>query len=148
MAKKTKQQPEFREDDSWFSEDQLSELTPADQGDTRRMPIPTQMVSNGEYMPHPQTEKQKRVEQRIEELAADASKRVGMTRRQFLASAGGMAASFLAMNEVFGRFFNVSPVEMFVPSAFAETGAPRNLFVFDTQLHTIRSSRTSDGRAT
>lgn len=143
MTKKT-DKPGFREDDSWFSEDQLSELAPADHADTRRMPIPTQMVSNGEYMPHPQTDQQKRVEARVEELAAEASQRLGMTRRQFLASAGGMAASFLAMNEVFGRFFNVNPVEMFVPSAFAENGAPRNLFVFDTQLHTIRSSRNFD----
>jgi hypothetical protein len=136
--------PEFREDDSWFSEDQLSQLMPADHGDDKRMPIPTQMVSNGEYMPHPQTAKQKRVEARIEELTGAASKRLGMTRRQFLTSTGGMAASFLAMNEVFGRFFNVNPVELFVPSAYAENGTPSNLFVFDTQLHTIRSSRNFD----
>jgi len=29
------------------------------------------MVSNGEYMPFPQTQKQKHVEQRIEELAVE-----------------------------------------------------------------------------
>ena len=38
-----------------------------------------------------------------------ASKKLGMTRRQFLATSGGMAACFLAMNEIFGRFFNVRP---------------------------------------
>jgi hypothetical protein len=143
MSHSTKQ-PAYREDDSWFSEEQLEKLTPADHADTARMPIPTQMVSNGEYMPHPQTDKQKRVEARIHELAERASKRLGVTRRQFLASSGGMAASFLAMNEVFGRFFDVRPSDMFIPSAFAETGAPPNLFVFDTQLHTIRSSRNFD----
>jgi hypothetical protein len=102
------------------------------------------MVSNGEYMPHPQTEKQKRVEARIEELARSASRRLGISRRQFLAGTGGMAAAFIAMNEVFGRFFNVRPSEMFMRSAFAATGAPANLFVLDTQLHTIRSSRNFD----
>src|SRR5436309_1701689 len=133
--------PEFREDDSWFSKEQLEKLTPADHADREPLPIPTQMVSNGEYMPYPQTEKQKQVEARINQLADDASKKLGMTRRQFLASSGGMAASFLAMNEVFGHFFDIRPVDMFVPAAYAESGTPPNLFVLDTQLHTIRSSR-------
>jgi len=35
-----------------------------------------------------------------------------MSRRRFLASSGGMAAAFLAMNEVFGRFFDVNPLEL------------------------------------
>ena len=133
--------PEFREDDSWFSEEQLGKLTPADHAGDLRLPIPTQMVSNGEYMPHPQTDKQKRVEQRINELATEGAERLNMSRRRFLATSGGIAASFLAMNEVFGRFFDVRPVDMLVPEAFAESGPPPNLFVLDTQLHTIRSSR-------
>lgn len=139
--------PGFREDDSWFSEEQLEKVTPADQADALRSPIPTQMVSNGEYLPHPQTQKQKRVEARIIELADQASSKLGISRRQFLSSSGGMAAAFLAMNDVFGRFFNVSPIEMLEPRAFAANGAPPNLFVFDDQLHTIRSSRTGPGNA-
>src|SRR5687768_14985915 len=54
----------FREDDSWFSPAQLAQFAPADEADTFRSPIPTQMVSNGEYMPYPQTDKQRRVEAR------------------------------------------------------------------------------------
>src|SRR5207248_8948790 len=93
------QKPEFREDDSWFSEEQLADLTPADVADHLHSPVPTQMVSNGEYMPYPQTEKQKRVEARIKELSDTTAAKLGMTRRQFLATSGGMAACFLAMNE-------------------------------------------------
>src|SRR5262249_12150754 len=52
---------------------------------------------------------------------------------------------FLAMNEVFGRFFKVSPIELLEPKAFAENGAPPNLFVLDDQLHTVRSSINLDG---
>jgi predicted TIM-barrel fold metal-dependent hydrolase len=133
--------PGYREDDSWFSEAQLAQVAPADAAETFRSPVPTQMVSNGEYMPCPQTEKQKRVEARIKELTHSASRHLGISRRQFLAGAGGMAAAFLAMNEVFGKTFDVSPIEMFEPAAFAAKGVPRDLFVFDTQLHTIRSSR-------
>jgi len=103
-------------------------------------PVPTRMVSNGEYLPIPQTKKQKQVEARIEELADSASKKLGVSRRKFLASTGGMAAAFLAMNEVFGRFFNVSPVEMFESEAYAASGPPRNLFVVDDQLHFVRGS--------
>ncbi len=136
--------PGFREDDSWFSEEQLAKCAPADAAEAFRSPVPTQMVSNGEYMPHPQTEKQKRVEARIKDLARSAAKRLGVSRRQFLASTGGMAAAFLAMNEVFGKTFDVTPIEMFEPAAFAACCVPRDVFVFDTQLHTIRSSRNFD----
>jgi predicted TIM-barrel fold metal-dependent hydrolase len=136
--------PEYREDDSWFSDAQLAVVATADAVDTFRSPVPTQMVSNGEYLPYPQTEKQKQVESRIKELADTAAKDLGMTRRRFFATSGGMAAAFLAMNDVFGPIFNVRRVDMYEPTAFAQTGAPADLFVVDTQLHTVRSSRNLD----
>jgi uncharacterized protein len=139
--------PDFREDDSWFSEAQLDRLAPADQADRAHSPIPTQMVSNGEYMPIGQTEKQKQVEARLAALSEQAAKRLGMSRRKFLATTGGFAASFIAMNEVFGHFFDVRPIDMLVPEAYARGGPPRNLFVFDDQTHIIRSSRTGPGNS-
>ena len=60
-----------------------------------RSPVPTRMISNGEYMPAPQTEQQKQVESRLAELAEPASKRLGISRRQFLAGSGGMAAALV-----------------------------------------------------
>jgi hypothetical protein len=132
--------PGSRAEDAWLTDEQLAQCTPADQIDGFQSPIPTQMVSNGEYMPVPQTPQQRRVEARIQELAEGASKKLGMSRRKFLASTGGMAAAFLAMNEVFGRFFNVSPIEMFEPAAYAASAAPADLFVFDDQTHLVRSS--------
>src|SRR5881392_4238730 len=62
---------------------------------------------------------------------------------KFLHSSGGMAATLLAMNEVFGRFFNVSLIEMFEPAAYAAAAPPRDLFVFDDQLHFVRGSKPS-----
>jgi len=131
--------PESREEDAWLSERQLAKCSPAEV-DQFGSPVPTRMVSNGEYMPIAQTEKQKRVEARILELADSASKRLGMSRRMFLATTGGFAAAFLAMNEVFGHFFNVSLLEVFEPAAYAATGAPANLYVLDDQTHLVRSS--------
>ena len=139
--------PETREEDSWFSEAQLERLAPADHADRVRSPIPTQMVSNGEYMPIGQTDKQKEVEARLSALSAQAARQLGITRRRFLATSGGFAASFIAMNEVFGRFFDVRPIDMLVADAYAQSGPPPNLFVFDDQTHIIRSSRTGPGNA-
>lgn len=47
------------------------------------------------------------------------------------------------MNEVFGRMFNVSLTELFEPAAFAQSAPPKDLFVFDDQLHFARGSMTN-----
>jgi len=133
------------EDHGLLDDDQVARCARADQGESFRSPVPTRMVSNGEYMPAPQTENQKKVEARIQDLSETASKKLGIDRRRFLAGTGGMAAAFLAMNEVFGRFFNVTPIEMFEPEAYAQSGAPRDLFVFDDQLHMVRGSAPNPG---
>ena len=130
------------DDHGLLDDDQLEQCQRADVAEPRS-PIPTRMVSNGEYMPIPQTIQQKRVEARLDELATSASKKIGVSRRRFLASSGGMAAALIAMNDVFGRFFNVSPIEMFEPVAFAQAGVPPDLFVFDDQLHIVRGSQPS-----
>jgi len=125
-----------------LSNAQLTKCTPADEAEGFDSPIPTQMVSNGEYMPYPQTDKQRQVEARIKELADSASKKLGISRRKFLAGTGGMAAALLAMNEVFGRFFDVRPIDMFESEAFAASGPPQNLFVLDDQTHMVRFTQT------
>src|SRR5256886_13886670 len=76
-----------------------------------RSPVPTQIVSNGEYNPLPQTREQQRVEARIKEMADQLGRRHGMSRRSFLASSAGMAAAFLAMNEVFRSAIPVAPAD-------------------------------------
>ena len=132
--------PDSREEDSWLSDEQQRSVAPAE-SEPFHSPIPTRMVSNGEYMPHPQTEQQQHVEDRIKELADDAAKRLGKTRRQFLAGTGGMAAAFIAMNEVYGKkYFDVRPVEMYETAAYEERSLPRDVFVFDDQTHIVRSS--------
>jgi uncharacterized protein len=135
----------WEEDHTWLDEAQRAQCARAHESGTFESPIPTQMISNGEYMPAPQTHKQKQVEERIKELSETASKKLGMDRRRFLASTGGMAAAFLAMNEVFGRYFSVDPIEMFESEAYAQAGTPRDLFVFDDQLHMVRGSQAAAG---
>ena len=129
-----------READVWLSDEQLAKLTRADAANLFHSPIPTQMVSNGEHMPIPQTEDQKKVEARIKEIADQASKKLNISRRQFLAGTGGMAAGFLAMNEVYGQMFKVDEDELYEREAHARNGPPADLFVLDDQMHMVRSS--------
>jgi predicted TIM-barrel fold metal-dependent hydrolase len=131
-----------REEDVWLSDAQLAQLARADDVDHLHSPVPTRMVSNGEHMPIPQTTEQKQVERRIESLADSCGRRLGLGRRRFLAGAGGVAASFLAMNEVYGQFFSVDREELYQPEAALPNAPPAELFVFDDQLHMVRSSQS------
>jgi hypothetical protein len=133
----------WEEDHGLLDAEQVARCERADVAEPLRSPVPTRMISNGEYMPAPQTDAQKRVEARVEELADEASHRLGISRRQFLSGSGGMAAALLAMNDVYGRFFNVSPDELYEPAAHAQAAPPKDLFVFDDQLHLVRGSRPS-----
>jgi predicted TIM-barrel fold metal-dependent hydrolase len=145
MARWHEEGREWDDDRGFLNEQQLTECARAYEREPYASPVPTRMISNGEYMPAPQTAQQKRVEARVDELSQEASRKLGIDRRQFLRSSGGMAAALLAMNEVFGRFFDVSPIEMFEPAAYAQAGAPRDLFVFDDQLHFVRGTRGNVG---
>ncbi len=100
------------------------------------IPLPTRLVSNEEFPPLPQTAAQRAVEERILAEAGRLAPRLGLSRRDFLRRSGGIATSLLAMNAVFGRFFDVLPVEAADPGAFrARTGDP--FFIFDVQLHYV-----------
>ena len=78
-------------------------------------PIPTQIVSSDEYAPIPQTPAQREVEGRLKLLADELARRQGLTRRQFLRTAAGMAAAFVAMNDVYGPLFEVGRAEAATP---------------------------------
>jgi predicted TIM-barrel fold metal-dependent hydrolase len=132
-------------DETWFSRRQLAGLERAARADALQAAVPTRNVSNGEYVPFAQTTAQREVEARVAALADGAAGRLGVSRRRFLRGAGGMAASFVAMNEVFGRFFDAGPLELLEPAAAAERGAPQNLFVLDDQLHIVRDSAGAVG---
>lgn len=98
--------------------------------------LPTRIVSNEEFIPPPQTPAQSQCEHRTAELIEAASRRVGLGRREFLRTTGAMAASLLAMNAVFGRFFDVLDIELVEAAAFRERrGEP--VFIFDVQTHYV-----------
>ncbi len=111
-----------------------------------KTPVPTQMISNGEFTPMPQTKQQKQVEERILNLADTLGKKQGMDRRRFLTSSAGLAAGFLAMNEVFGPVFGVSSAEA-ADKEMADERA-RSLagqFIFDDQTHMVHDGFEQEG---
>src|SRR5215208_6525015 len=83
-----------------------------------RSPVPTRIASNEEFVPPPQLPEQKAVEERLRDLSDRNARSLGIDRRQFLRTKAGMAAALLAMNEVFGDFFDVSAAEAKEPEAF------------------------------
>src|SRR5258707_859750 len=83
-------------------------------------PFPTQVCSTEEFIPRRQNERQAKMEHLIGDMSAEKSKKLGMDRRAFMASAMGMATCFLASNKVYGQVFDVEEAETFEPQASAE----------------------------
>jgi len=84
-----------------LTEEELAALMPSELCQYQT-PIPTQIVSSDEFYPDPQNERQREVESRLLAMADDLGDKQGLDRRGFFKSAAGMAASFLAMNQVYG----------------------------------------------
>jgi uncharacterized protein len=114
------------------------------QGYTSASPLPTQVVSSEEFLPPPQSPKQNQVEWLIHQSSKRLSSRLGMNRRDFLKTTGGMALAFLAMNQVFGKFFDVLDVEAAEPQA-VQARKGNIPFIFDVQTHYVSSSFNQPG---
>jgi predicted TIM-barrel fold metal-dependent hydrolase len=99
-------------------------------------PIPTRISSNEEFIPPPQSAKELEVENRLREMADRNARKLGVSRRRFLQSSCGMAAAMICFNEVFGKTYDVDPVEALDPAAFEEKW-PKEEFIFDNQTHHI-----------
>src|SRR3978361_2330247 len=102
-------------------------------------PTPTQIGASDEFYPDPQNERQREVEQRLLAMADDLGAKQGMDRRKFFQTAAGMAASFVAMNEVYGPLFDVTRAEAATPAMAQErAGALKDQFIMDMHTHFLR----------
>ncbi len=98
-------------------------------------PVPTQVVSNEEFTPRPQSEPQKHVEHLIGEMASERSKKLGVDRRSFMASTMGLATCFLASNKVYGKVWDVDEIESWEPAPYQEKWPKDEYFIIDVQAH-------------
>ena len=126
---------------------ELARCRPAPEVDHLGLPIPTHLVSNEEYFPpFLQTPHQKQVEARVLDALNHVPERLNISRRTFLATSAGLAASFVALNEVFRKnafgetLFRVASDAGFDHHAFLADGPPPDLFVFDDQIHITRGT--------
>ena len=131
----------------FLSDDQIRNLLPAETS-SFPSPVPTQIVSSDEYLPFPQTPQQREVEARLKEMSEGLAKKQGLSRRRFFQTAAGMAASFVAMNQVFGRLFEVSEAEAATPElAQALAAAKSGQYVIDGHTHFLRDDTRLTGFA-
>ncbi len=106
-----------------------------DRGKGVDSPVPTQPVSNEEYIPRRQNVQQKQVEHLIGEMAGERAHKLGVDRRTFMRTSMGMATCFLAMNKVYGNHWEVDEAEAFEPAATEEKYPKGEFFVTDVQAH-------------
>jgi uncharacterized protein len=122
---------------SILSPEELERLIPAES--LFPSPIPVQSVSSDEFMPEPQTPRQREFEARVKDMGSRMASRLGMSRRRCFQTAAGMATAFLAMNETYGPLFGVSRAEAAAPERAA--GRARSLsrqFIMDMHTHFLR----------
>jgi predicted TIM-barrel fold metal-dependent hydrolase len=98
-------------------------------------PLPTQAVSNEEFIPRPQNKQQKQWEAVIGEMAEANSKKLGLDRRDFMRTSMGMATAFLAANTVYGPYWDVEAAEALEPAATEEKFPKGEYFIIDVQTH-------------
>lgn len=123
---------------SQLTEEELAALMPSELC-TYQTPIPTQIVASDEFYPDPQNERQREVEARLLAMADELGGKQGQSRRRFFQTAAGMAASFVAMNEVYGPLFDVTRAEAATPAMADErAGALKDQFIMDMHTHFLR----------
>src|SRR5262245_5298958 len=128
-----------------LSDRERSQLLPAEVA-AFDSPVPTQIVSSDELAPSAQTRAQREVEFRLKALADELASRQGLSRREFLRTAAGMAAAFVAMNEVYGPLFGASRAEAATPEMADERADQlAGQFVFDGHTHFRRDDTRLEG---
>src|SRR2546428_10721833 len=99
-------------------------------------PMPTQAVSNEEFIPRPQSEPQKQVEQLIGEMSDARAQKLGIDRRAFMASTMGLATCFLAQNKIFAsKVWDVDEIETWEAAPTAEKVPKNEYFITHCQSH-------------
>ncbi|HEX4026660.1 MAG TPA: amidohydrolase family protein [Rhizomicrobium sp.] len=121
-----------------LSDQELSQLSPAELC-PYRTPVPTQAVSSDEFYPAPQNARQREVEARMLAMADEMGKKQGLDRRCFFQTASGMAAAYVAMNEVYGGLFDASRAEAATPEqAQSRADSLKDQFIMDMHTHFLR----------
>jgi predicted TIM-barrel fold metal-dependent hydrolase len=104
--------------------------------------------SNGEFF-HEQTPRERKIRELILQKADDSARRLGIDRREFLASSMGMATSLAVLNMVDGcggqngdGGYKIAPDAMVDQCAADGALAAKDFFIMDLQTHFIEDQKT------
>jgi predicted TIM-barrel fold metal-dependent hydrolase len=129
----------------WLDPEELRQVLPAETS-AFPSPIPTQSVSSDEFMPAPQSAKQREFEARVKEYGSVLARRQGLSRRGFFKTAAGMASAFVAMNDTYGRLYAVSRAEASTPEMANERAKELSKqFIMDMHTHFLRDDTRLTG---
>lgn len=129
----------------YLTDEMISGLMPAETA-SFPSPVPTQIVSSDEFEPVPQSPRQKQVEARLTDMSERIAARLGTSRRRFFQTAAGMAASFVAINQVFGHIFDATEAEAATPELANERAAALSgQMVIDGHTHFLRDDTRLTG---
>jgi predicted TIM-barrel fold metal-dependent hydrolase len=129
----------------FLSDEDRAALTPAEDL-PHFTPIPTHTVSSDEYLPPPQSAKQRELESRLLAMGDEQARRHGMSRRRFFQTAAGMAAAYVAMNDTFGPMFDASRAEAQTPDmANQRSAALKDQLILDFHTHFLRDDTRLTG---
>jgi hypothetical protein len=129
---------------SQLDPEEIASLLPAETS-SFPSPIPTQFVSSDEFLPRRRREPEARRGAR-EGAGRAAREAQGMARRRFFKTAAGMAAAFVAMNDVYGPLFSVSSAEAASPDLANERAkALADQFIMDMHTHFLRDDTRLEG---
>ncbi|MEO0464599.1 MAG: amidohydrolase family protein [Pseudomonadota bacterium] len=110
-----------------------------------RLPVPSHIVSNGEFTPPAQSAALKAYELKFLDRMEQASGSDAQRAAQWIAPPIGMANAFGALNEVFDANFAIGEGETEDENeASARKEALQDQFVFDDQVHFLRDDADPD----
>ncbi|MFZ5730663.1 MAG: amidohydrolase family protein [Pseudomonadota bacterium] len=129
----------------FLSDEDRAELSGAEHG-LPRTPLPLQMVATDEYAPQPQSASQREVQARVLDMGERLSRHQGLSRRRFFQTSAGMAAAFVALNDVYGPVFSASTAEAATPDmADARAKALSGQLIMDMHTHFLRDDTRLTG---
>jgi predicted TIM-barrel fold metal-dependent hydrolase len=107
-----------------------------------RLPIKLDSTSNGEYWPRTRDFALQAVRRAAMRTATDKARRLGMSRREYLASSCGVATVLLALNQLgcSGGRYQMSK-EAPLDAAAANEALEGKEFIFDVQTHEVSANR-------
>jgi predicted TIM-barrel fold metal-dependent hydrolase len=116
-------------------------ISPVCDPEGRRLPIKLDSTSNGEFVPVPLSASNRAANRLAHEAASSNSKKLNLTRRNFLVSACGAASTLLAFNQAHGTSRGFYDIEkdsaLDLQLARVQTGPAKAELIFDVQGHFI-----------